>query len=277
MSGALRPASSADPLSIVEAGAGIGTMVERLLGRGTLTHAHYNFVEINQEYVEAAGRRLRAWAASHDWQAAGVGKVALLLTRHDRRVEVRFHTQDIDTYARARPPGEADLLLAHAFLDLVDWRRSAPAWLRLLRPRGVFYFTLNFDGLTAFLPAWEPAFDERLMAAYHRTMDARILPSTLSGGRNTGRHLLEQLPRMGTKIVDAGPSDWLVRPDHGTYPGDEAYFLHFLVETVHGAVRSEAGIESAPLASWVAERHAQIERGELVFLAHQWDIAGVRA
>ena len=251
-------------------------MVERLLGRGTLTHALYDFVEINQGAVEAAGHRLRAWAASHDWQAAGEGKEALLMTRQDRRVEVRFHPQDIDGYVRARPPGEADFLLAHAFLDLVDWKRSAPAWFRLLRPGGVFYFTLNFDGLTAFLPARDPAFDDRLMAAYHRTMDERQPRSALSGGRHTGRHLLEQLPRMGTEIVDAGPSDWLVRPDHGTYPADEAYFLHFLVETVHRAVRAEEGIGSEPLASWVAERHAQIERGELVFLAHQWDVAGVR-
>jgi SAM-dependent methyltransferase len=252
-------------------------MVERLLGRGTLTHALYNFVEINQEYVEAAGRRLRAWAASQDWQAAGKGKEALLLTRQDRWVEVRFHTQDIDAYARTRPPGEADFVLAHAFLDLVDWRRSAPTWIGLLRPGGVFYFTLNFDGLTAFLPARDPTFDERLMAAYHRTMDEGQSRSALSGGRHTGRHLLEQLPQMGTEILDAGPSDWLVRPDHGTYPGDEAYFLHFLVETVDRAVRLQEGIESGSLASWVAERHAQIERGEMVFLAHQWDVAGVRA
>lgn len=276
MAGALRPAPSADPLRIVEAGAGIGTMVERLLSRGTLTYAIYDFVEINQEAVETAGLRLRAWAASHDWLAAGVGNEALLLTRQDRRVEVRFHTQDIDTYAQARPPGGADLLLAHAFLDLVDWRRSAPAWLRLLRPGGVFYFTLNFDGVTAFLPVWEPAFDERLMDAYHRTMDERLPLSTPSGGRYTGRHLLEQLPQMGTEILDAGPSDWLVRPERGIYPADEAYFLHFLVETVHRAVTSEEGIKSDQLASWVAERHAQIERGELVYLAHQWDVAGVR-
>ena len=81
---------------------------------------------------------------------------------------------------------------------------------------------------------------------------------------------------MGTEIVDAGPSDWLVRPHQGAYPGDEAYFLRFLVETVDKAVRSEAGIEAGPLACWVAERHAQIERGAMVFLAHQWDVAGVR-
>ena len=273
MAGALPPAAANHPVRVVEAGAGIGTMVERLLDRELLTHTVYDAVDLHREAMEAARSRLRAWAAAHGWLAEGRSTDDLRLTRADREVEVRFHAMDIEAYAASQPRDEADLFLAHAFLDIIDWRRSLPHLLRLLRPGGAFYFTLNFDGVTAFLPEGDAAFEERLMAAYHQSMDVR---EPLSGGRHTGRHLLEELPRMGAVILDAGASDWWVRPQDGAYPSDEAYFLHFLVETVRRAVPAQAGIQAADVDAWAARRHAQIDRGELVYLAHQWDVAGVR-
>jgi len=267
------PAAAADrPLHVVEAGAGIGTMVERLLDRGILTHALYDAVDVHQEAMAAAPSRLSAWAAAHGWEVESRATDELRMTRRDQQVDVRFHAQDVEAFAASQPRGNADLLLAHAFLDVIDWRRSLPNLLRLLRPGGGFYFTLNFDGVTAFLPEGDAAFEERLMTAYHQTMDGREPPS---GGRYTGRHLLHALPQMDAVILDAGASDWWVRPQDGAYPGEEAYFLQFLVETVRTAVAGWGGIQPADVDAWAARRHAQIDRGELVYLAHQWDIVGV--
>ena len=43
------------------------------------------------------------------------------------------------------------------------------------------------------------------------------------------------------------------------YPGDEAYFLHFIVHTVHEALKSNPALDSSRLGEWVAQRHRQIE------------------
>ena len=270
MVAALPAAAAERPLRVIEAGAGIGTMIERLLDRGLLTFADYDAVDLQPEALEAARPRLHGWAAAHGWTAVADGDT-VRLSRGDRQVNVHFHASDIEAFAASQPTGTADLLLAHAFLDLIDTPRSLPRLMRLLRPGGVFYFTLNFDGVTAFLPQADPAFEGRLMTAYHQTMDERV---PRSSGRFTGRHLFEELPRMGATILDAGASDWWVRPVEGSYPGDEAYFLHFLVETVRRAVGGRPDLATSDVDSWAARRHGQIEAGDLIYMAHQWDFVG---
>jgi len=67
-----------------------------------------------------------------------------------------------------------DAVLAHAFLDLVELPRALPALVRLVRPGGLFYATLNFDGDTIFQPEVEPSLEGPILAAYHRTMVGRL-------------------------------------------------------------------------------------------------------
>jgi len=41
-----------------------------------------------------------------------------------------------------------DVLIAHAFLDLMDISAPLPMLLSLLKPGGLFYSTIQFDGAT---------------------------------------------------------------------------------------------------------------------------------
>jgi hypothetical protein len=167
--------------------------------------------------------------------------------------------------------GHWDAIIAHAFLDLVDLDRTLPAIRGALRPGGLLYATINFDGLTLFEPQLDPDFEARLLAAYHRTMDDRRVAGKSSGHSQTGRRLFAGLRSHGGQILEAGSSDWVVWPKSGGYPADEAFFLHFLVETIQSAVRQSPDLPAADLAGWTRERHAQIERCELFFVAHQLD------
>jgi hypothetical protein len=47
------------------------------------------------------------------------------------------------------------------------------------------------------------------------------------------------------------------------------------VKTVDDELKRHPEIEPGARASWTAMRNAQIERGELVYIAHQLDFAGV--
>ena len=68
----------------------------------------------------------------------------------------------------------------------------------------------------------------------------------------------------------------MVHPVAGRYPADEAYFLHFIVETMASALASHPELDAARFAAWIAARHAQIAAGELIYIAHQLDFAGRR-
>jgi hypothetical protein len=181
-----------------------------------------------------------------------------------------------------------DLLVTHAFL--ICWTYGVLPWLSGCFDQGLVLFTINFDGLTALEPQIDPIYDAMILALYHRSMDERLVDSQPSGDSRTGRHLFAQLRSAGAQVLAAGSSDWVVfaNPAKITaedsarypagklagYPEDEAYFLHFIIHTIHLALVNHPELDAARFQAWVAERHAQVDRGELVYIAHQLDILG---
>jgi hypothetical protein len=167
-----------------------------------------------------------------------------------------------------------DLLIAHAFLDLLDVPRALPLLFNLLVPDGLFYFTINFDGETILEPALDPPLDEYIIRLYHQTMDERVVNGRPSGDSHTGRHLFTHLAAAGGQLLAAGSSDWVVHPQDGRYPADEAYFLHFIIETIKGALAGHPELDDRRFAEWIDRRHAQVDNGVLVYIAHQLDFFG---
>jgi SAM-dependent methyltransferase len=241
------------PVDVLEAGAGIGTMVERFSHWYRGRPLHYTAIDAQEENVAEAGRRL--------------------LPRPG--LEVTLETADIFDFARRKRGTRAwDLLIAHAFLDLVDVPRALPALFGLLRPGGLFYFTMVFDGATILEPAIDPAFDSHVEALYHCTMDERLVQGQQSGDSRAGRHMFGHLRAAGGELMAAGSSDWVVHPLGGGYPPGEAYFLHHIVDTVHRALAGRPEVDPARFGAWIDRRHAQVEAGELVYVAHQLDFLG---
>ncbi len=257
-------------VEILEIGGGIGTMIERLLERDTLQHVHYTLLDEQPENIAAAKERLPQWAEEQHFIWHWEGET-LVLWRMGLQTYVDFLAEDLFDFLERRNADEKyDLLIAHAFLDLVDIPATLPRLFETIKPEGRFYFTINFDGETIFEPA-QPD-EAEIMAAYHRTMDERIINGEISGDSRAGRHLFSHLREAGGKIIEAGASDWVVFGDEDGYPADEAYFLHFIVDTVRGALDGE--IAPRQIESWASARHAQIERGTLVYIAHQLDFFG---
>jgi SAM-dependent methyltransferase len=259
-------------LKLVELGSGIGTMVERLLARRLFSGFTYRGIEAQPRLANHAARRLSAWGRKHGYSVVGLPE-ELVLRREAEVFRLSFPAADALQVAR-RKRQTADLLMAHAFLDLLDLPTALPALLGMLRPGGLFYFTLNFDGVTAFEPLIDPALDDQILGLYHRTMDERLVGGRRSGDSRTGRHLLAALQATDVQVLAAGASDWVVVPVKGRYPEDEAYFLHFILHTVDRALRRHPELDPRRFARWVERRHAQIERGELVYIAHQLDVVG---
>ena len=264
------------PLKVLEVGCGIGTMVERLLDWGLLGRdAVYHAIDLEPENIGAARERSRAYAPAHAYQISEEAGVLSLSSRQGHSLQVALEAIDLYDFLRREQGRQVwDLLIAHAFLDLVDLPATLPPLLSLLEKGGHFYFTLNFDGATTFLPPIDAQLDRQIEELYHQTMDRRLNNGRPSGHSLTGRRLFQMLPAAGAQILAAGSSDWVVYPGPDGYPGDEAYFLHFIIQTLAAALQGHPQLPENRFRDWVAERHRQIERGELIYLARQLDFLG---
>jgi len=254
---------------VLEVGAGLGTMVARLVDWGVLGAGEYILLDADRELLD----RSRRWLS--DWAAARSLRGDLLpdgLQLGDLRV--RLVHAELGSYLAAAHRTLADVLIANAVLDLVDVPAVLPGLLRSLVPHGVYWFTINYDGESVFMPG-HPR-DDQVMRAYHRDMDERIRYGQPAGESRTGRRLFHHLRAAAAPALAAGSSDWVVSagPD-GNYAGDEAYFLRSILSTIRSALRGrEDWLDPAALAGWLAARHRQLAAGELVYIAHQLDFTG---
>ncbi len=252
--GAAAPADR--PLRVLEAGAGIGTMVERCVEWGLFTRAEYSAIDSEESNIRAASARL-----------------APLTSRGGSGLGLNLQSSDLYEFAaREENRQRFDLLIAHALLDLLHLPAALPSLLGMLRPGGLFYFSINFDGATLFLP--ELTLDGQIETLYHHSMDTRITDGQPSGDSRTGRRLFHALQQCGAEVLAAGSSDWVVHPVSGAYPADEAYFLGCILHFVESTLRGHAQLDAGAFEAWLATRRRQVARGELAYVAHQLDYCG---
>jgi len=267
-------------LVVTEIGGGIGTMLVRLLRWDILPpRVRYILLDVMPENIAYARDWLPCWAAAHGWQVAFDPQGVLSLENGVRTLECHLRCADLFDYVEQNPP-QAHLLIAHAVLDLLPIPETLPKIARLLRPDGLAWLTLNFDGATIFQPelTWSDlqisslplspfaSPDSHIISLYHQTMRTRS-----GGDSEAGRHLLNHFVQSGIQILAAGASDWIVYPRGGSYPADEAYFLRCILHFFEESLGQHPALSPGLLHAWLEKRRAQVEAGQLVYIAHQMD------
>ena len=267
-----RPADR--PLRVLEVGAGIGTMVERCVEWGLFTRSG--------SYKRSQGGGARTFAVDYtaiDSEESNIEvarrRLAHLTSGEESGLRVRLQTANLYEFAARRENRQRfDLIIAHALLDLLHLPTALPILLQMVRPAGLFYFSINFDGATLFVPEVDPGLDGRIEALYHRSMDTRMTDGQPSGDSRTGRRLFHALRGCGAEVLAAGSSDWVVHAVGGAYLHDEAYFLGCILHFVESTLRGHAELDDGEFEDWLAVRRRQVVRGELVYVAHQLDYCG---
>jgi len=253
------------PLRVLEVGAGIGTMLTRLVEWDVLPQGEirYAAVDIEPDTVAAVEPYVRAWAAERSVSVSGTDPV--VIEGSNRRIELEPVVSEALAHAE-RTAGEWDLLVGSALLDLVELD-ALDRLLDALSPGGLCYFPITFDGGTRFQPE-HPA-DRTIERHYHAHMDAKPGGSSRAGGDVVGR--LQGADDV--TLLGVAGSDWVVRPVEGAYPADEAYFLRYILDTIEEAV-GEMTDDTETLDAWLEERRGQVDAAELCYLTHQLDTLG---
>ena len=252
------------PIDIIEVGAGMGNMMARLLSWGMITKANYIHVDAMQENIRFASDWIPKWAAGAGLKAERVSENQLRVFDKNREVYIKLECADVFDFI-TKKPAPADLLIAHAFLDLLPMPESMPRLLSLTKD--LAWLTLNFDGVTSLEPTIDPALDDLIERLYHESMDNR----PTGGDSRAGRHLFTHLRMAKAQVLAAGASDWVVHAVNGNYPDDEAYFLQFILHFFEESLSTHPILDSAAFSDWLSKRREQILRGELVYIAHQMD------
>jgi len=252
-----------EPLAIIEVGGGIGTMLARLLRWDVFSKAEYALVDGMPDNIAFARDWLSRWGEENGLKAEHI-KNGLRMYGDGKELNVKLVQADVFDFIEGNS-ASADLLIAHAFLDLLPMPESLPKLFRLTKD--LAWLTINFDGVTCFEPVIDRKLDTKIEHLYHETMDTRP-----GGGDNLiGRHLFGYLKQVGAEIEAAGSSDWVVHPVLGQYPDDEAYFLQFILHFFEESVGSHTAINKNTFLEWLQKRRDQVGRGELVYIAHQMD------
>ena len=252
------------PIDIIEVGAGMGNMMARLLSWGVITKANYIHVDGMQENIRFASDWIPKWAAKAGLKAVRVSENQLRVFDKDRDVHIQLECADVFDFI-SKKPAPADLLIAHAFLDLLPMPESMPRLLSLTKD--LAWLTLNFDGVTSLEPTIDPALDDLIERLYHESMDKR----PTGGDSRAGRHLFAHLRMAKAQVLAAGSSDWVVHAVNGKYPDDEEYFLQFILHFFEESLSIHPALDAAAFSDWLSKRREQILRGELVYIAHQMD------
>ncbi|HSG44087.1 MAG TPA: hypothetical protein VLA72_13105 [Anaerolineales bacterium] len=252
------------PIRIIEVGAGIGTMLKRLIRWDIIQKSEYVMVDEMAENVEHASAWIPQFATEAGLSVERSGEKRLRVFDDSHDIQINLKQADVFDFIRKNKEA-ADLLIAHAFLDLLPMPESLLKLLSLTKD--LAWLTINFDGVTTFEPIIDAELDEKIEQLYHATMDAR----PTGGDSKSGRHLFGHLENVGAEILAAGASDWVVYPKDGKYPHDENYFLKYILHFFEESLAEHRELNRDEFANWVNRRRAQIKHGELTYIAHQMD------
>jgi SAM-dependent methyltransferase len=243
------------PLRVLEVGAGVGTMVERLRYAAMLGTCEYTLLDIDPELLDAAQIRLTSSPDTH----------------------LEFVNADAFEYLAAPEQQDAwDLIVANAVLDLTDLSRSIPILINGLTPGGLLYSSINYDGMTTFAPVIDEWLDTQIERLYNRSMHRKRPDGTVPVGSRCGRELIPALREIGAQVLEAGSSDWVVYADDTGYHADEGYFLRHILGFVEDELFGHHELDRESFSSWLATRQFQVRTGELVYIAHQIDVLAKR-
>jgi len=272
---ALRTMRHGASLRILDVGCGTGAMLRRLFEEDLA--ADLDLTALDRDAASLRLARLRLLA---EVRAAGLaceeGQDTLAVSRRGNHAVVRFVQGDVLEDAWESGTGEPyDVVMAHAFMDIVPLDRTLALFRRLLAAQGLLYTTITYDGRTTVVPAArDSCFEARLLEVYDRSMDQRRTgggAGGAGGGSRSGTLLLAALAAADFGVVGCGASDWSLYPFGGRYRGAESVFLEAILETIQ-AEGLRQGLPHAAMDRWMESRMDDLRAARLGLIVHQLDI-----
>lgn len=262
---------SREHLDILDLGSGTGATLWRLCRQTLLRSASLTALDRDPDLLAVGRRRLEVLLRARGDRVA-VGSDWIRAARATGCIEIRFLTADLEHYG-AMQAASHDLVIAHALLDLLPPVVLAERIGRWLRPGGLCWASLNYDGGTVLLPVYRRAeLEYRILAVYDQSMERRRVWGEATGGARSGRRWHRALLDIGLEMLALGGSDWNLVPLRGAYRGREAACLEYLLDLIRAEAEASAEFDAGELDEWFADRRALLLAGQLGLICHHLDL-----
>jgi hypothetical protein len=248
-------------LRVLEIGAGIGTMIERLLEASLLQKCHYIVLEPETMFKEAALSRFKGWANKYGCTFKINSEGLWHISNNELDIFIEWIEADANKIDQLFGDKSFDLLLSHAVIDLLPVPTIMSIILDKLKARGACYFSLNFSGNTEFYPAHDS--DHKISELYHLDMDSRF-PNLDWQPSLTGIALPIWLKKYGCEQVVDGESNWELGE------GD-SLFIKNILDTIKKALAGFPGLET-----WLSSRYKELDQEILAISISNRDCFGLK-
>ncbi|WP_119631107.1 class I SAM-dependent methyltransferase [Methylocaldum marinum] len=260
------------PLVCLDLGTGTGASVLRLLGLSPETDLHITAVDRDRTLLGIAREGTAAFLRDRGFDVSAV-PAGILSKKKGREVAVDFVCGDLRLFEPNQTFGSIDAIIAHAVMDLLPLTTMAERIARWLRPKGIFYSTVNYDGETVLFPIYtDEALENRILGIYDASMEERRVWDDNSGGARSGRRLHRVLGETGFEMIAYGSSDWNITPQRRTYRDGDAVCLTALLGMIRDEAARSGEFSEDMLDRWHRERSERLAAGELGLIVHQIDL-----
>lgn len=262
--------SGRNPLELLDVGTGTGAMLRRILQSKQKGLMRLTGLDIESGLLDIAETEIDAIMLDKGF---AVEKIAGRLGAESGADRIEF--QCICTPLNEFQPASNryDVITAHAFMDLVPLLQTLSCFHAGLKPGGLFYATINYDGETVVFPPYPDCeFEDALLLGYDASMEARHLNGSETGGAKCGRRLYGELLNAGFEIVSYGSSDWNITPCDSDYLDDDHEVLERLLDWISSEGRSNPALNPEKLDRWLTCRRRQLQMQMLGIIVHQIDV-----
>ncbi|HYE36900.1 class I SAM-dependent methyltransferase [Methylocaldum sp.] len=260
-------------VTCLDLGTGTGASVRRLLNLVTEADLHITAVDRDPTLLGIAQERM-ADLLRHRGFDVSAEPTGIRARQSSHEISIDFVCSDLQHFAPNQAPASFDAVITHAVMDLLPLRTMAERIARWLRPKGLFYSTINYDGETALFPVYrDEDFESRILALYDTSMEERRVWDENSGGARSGRRLHRILGETGFEPIAYGSSDWNITPLRRTYYRDrDAVCLTALLNMIRDEAIQSGQFPKEALDQWHRERSERLETRELGLIIHQIDV-----
>ncbi len=271
----LNELSGRTPLDLLDVGTGTGSMFRRILQHYDHGAMRLSGLDIESGLLDIAEKEIIDLLQAKGF-AVENGAGRLCAVNDEDRIEFQRVCTPLTDFRSV--PNCFDIITAHAFMDLVSLQQTLAGFYSRLKPGGLFYATINYDGETVLFPPYpDSEFEDALLQAYDASMEARRLNGSETGGAKCGRRLYEELLNAGFEIVSYGSSDWNITPCDGAYLDDDHIVLDRLLGWIYSEGRINPSIDLKKLDRWLECRRQQRQKRMLGIIVHQIDVLARKA